>query len=88
MKKKNQFQFILVILVAVCVFACSKLNKFTDTLTQPSAREIYKREFEERPAVFSHWQAKFESAKTDSLQVNLPYAEVGSFSFLQNEVLS
>ena len=88
MKKKNQFQFILFILVVVCVLACSKLNKFTDTLTQASAREIYKREFRERPAVFSHWQAEFESAKTDSLQVNLPYAEVGSFSFLQHKVFS
>ncbi len=88
MKKKNKSLFILSILVLTCVWACSKLNQVTDAITQPSAREIYEREFQERPAVFSRWQAEFEAAKKDSLRVNLPYAEAGKFSFQQNEVLS
>ena len=86
MKKKNHFKIALLLLVLSSVFACSKLNKVTDVITKPSAREVYKREFKERPAVFSRWNAEFTRTQNDSLQVNLPYAEVGHFTSQLSQV--
>ena len=55
-------------------------------ITKPSAREVYEREFKKRPAVFSRWNAEFIQAQNDSLQVNLPYAEVGHFTSQLSQV--
>ncbi|WP_121665908.1 M23 family metallopeptidase [Mesonia aquimarina] len=77
MKKKNNLCYLL--FFSIIVISCSKLNSVTDAITKPNARKIYSREFNDRQPVFDRWEEDFEKAKHDSLQVNLPYAEKGTF---------
>ncbi|MDR6299590.1 M23 family metallopeptidase [Mesonia maritima] len=77
MKKKNILPFL--VLFSIIVISCSKLNSVTDAITNPNARKIYSREFKDRQPVFDRWKENFENAKQDSLQINLPYAEKGTF---------
>lgn len=68
------------------VLNCSELKKVTDIVTQPTAREIYQREFENQPALLQNWENQFESAQQDSTEVFLPYAETGKFYPASNQI--
>lgn len=70
----------LIISVIVVTTSCSRLNKVTDLVTNPSAREKYQREFEENDRAFAAWQKEFDKAVLDSITVSLPYSEFGNFS--------
>jgi len=70
----------------IVVCNCSQLQKVTDIVTQPTAREIYKREFDNQPALLQNWENQFESAQQDSTEVLLPYAEVGKFYPASNQI--
>lgn len=61
------------------VISCSQFNKVTDFITNPSARELYEREFEESPETFAIWEEVGKQALRDSITVHLPYAEIGVF---------
>lgn len=65
---------------------CSGIQKVTDTITNPTAREIYKREFKENEQAYSNWQAAYQAALNDSILVNLPYGEKGKFNPFADEV--
>ncbi|MBY8961282.1 peptidoglycan DD-metalloendopeptidase family protein [Flavobacterium sp. D11R37] len=76
---------LLIFLVLQCS-GCSGIQKVTDTITNPTAREIYKREFRDNEQVYNNWQAAYQTALTDSTTVSLPYVEKGKFSTDINEV--
>ncbi len=59
--------------------SCRQIIKVTDVITQPSAREIYARDFKEDSLHFAHWQQVFELALQDSTSITLPYLESGRF---------
>jgi len=84
MKKKNNLIALSVLFIVS--IGCAKFTKVTDAITQPSAREIYQREFKSREAVFNAWQNTFLRGKEDSLSINLPYAETGHFSTHLSEI--
>jgi murein DD-endopeptidase MepM/ murein hydrolase activator NlpD len=86
MKNKSIFSLLLIVLLVVLVWNCSQLQKVTDIVTQPSAREIYQREFENQKAVFQNWENQFKNAQLDSTEVLLPYAEKGKFYPNSNQV--
>ena len=80
-------------IIAACVgfltiASCSKIASVTDVITKPSARQIYKREFKDNKELFADWENAFEKAKSDSIQISLPYGEKGTFNPQQNLVYS
>ncbi|WP_424492538.1 peptidoglycan DD-metalloendopeptidase family protein [Salinimicrobium sp. GXAS 041] len=82
MKKKQTVLQIFagVIFIALVISSCSRINKVKDLVINPSAREIYSREFKENPQQYAIWEKQAENALFDSLAVNLPYAENGIFT--------
>ncbi|WP_194527842.1 peptidoglycan DD-metalloendopeptidase family protein [Zobellia roscoffensis] len=58
---------------------CKQVRKATDLITNPSARELYAREFEDDSVHFSQWERAFEASRNDSLQIDLPYSETGTY---------
>ncbi len=75
MKKKLLF-FILAVMLTIA--GCSKITKITDSITNPSAREIYHRDAKDL-MLYEQWDKAYAAALTDSLQVPLPYVENGKF---------
>lgn len=69
-----------ILLLAITVGSCSRLNKARDLITKPSAKEVYEREFKEAPDLYALWESEAADALFDSVAVNLPYAEKGFFT--------
>jgi murein DD-endopeptidase MepM/ murein hydrolase activator NlpD len=70
---------LLIILTAVILTGCSQLNKSSDYITNPTAKEVYKRDFNLSDSLFTLWNNQVDLALKDSVQVELPYAEKGKF---------
>ena len=66
--------------------ACSKLTKATDFITQPTAREVYARNFKSDSLPYIFWNMAFKEALQDSLHINSPYQETGKFNAKINPV--
>lgn len=82
MKKINYS--LAIILIAVLSISCSEIRSVTDIVTQPTARELYKREFKDSLWKFDEWQSNANRALKDSLFIDLPYNEIGKFSTYNN----
>ncbi|WP_416445378.1 peptidoglycan DD-metalloendopeptidase family protein [Leeuwenhoekiella sp. A16] len=76
MKIKN---LILLLIGIIFLNACSKLTKATDIFTNPTARELYKRDFVTDTIQFNIWQQAYKNAFADSLSIKLPYLEEGHY---------
>ncbi|MDT0649113.1 M23 family metallopeptidase [Autumnicola edwardsiae] len=70
---------LLIVLTAVILTGCSQLNKASDYITNPTAKEVYKRDFNLSDSLFTLWNNQVDLALKDSVQVELPYAEKGKF---------
>lgn len=84
MKKKFITYPLFAFLAIICVFGCSEIRTVADVISNPSAREIYRREFKNKEEIFSQWQFYYENAFNDSLEVKLPYGEKGQFVANEN----
>ncbi|WBL22617.1 M23 family metallopeptidase [Zunongwangia sp. HRR-M8] len=71
--------FVYYILVAAFFASCSRLNKATDFITNPSAKEVYKRDYNISDELFTIWEQQHDLGLKDSLKIDLPYAENGHF---------
>lgn len=68
------------LLLIFLLAGCSEINKASDFLTNPSAREIYHRDFKINDELFALWEnEKEKSIENDSAFINLPYQESGRF---------
>ena len=77
---KKAYIFISVSLILLLIVAsCSKIRKITDDIVQPTAREVYKRDFKGPDSLFTAWQLAFKKAALDSSTVSAPYGESGKF---------
>lgn len=81
MKRKHTTNQILIGILGLLLvsISCSRISQATDFITNPSAKEIYEREFKTSPELFSYWEAQGQRAFQDSVFVSLPYSEVGKF---------
>lgn len=70
---------LLTLCMSLFLTSCKEVQKFTDIFTNPSAREVYGRTHQ-KDSNFTKWQATFQKALKDSLFINIPYLEVGTFS--------
>jgi murein DD-endopeptidase MepM/ murein hydrolase activator NlpD len=74
----KQFKIISLLLILL-ISGCSQFNKASDLLTNPTAKEQYKRDLEISDELFQIWKNTAEIAFRDSIAINLPYAETGKF---------
>ena len=70
---------ILSLFLILIISGCSQVNKAADFITNPTAKEKYKRDLKVSDELFSIWENSVEIAFQDSVSVNLPYAETGKF---------
>ena len=75
----NLKKSIYYLIIALICTSCSRLNKATDFITNPSAKEIYKRDYNISDQLFSLWEEQIKIGLQDSLKIELPYAESGKF---------
>ena len=68
--------------------SCNKITKVTDFITQPTAREMYGREFKNDSLPYKLWNKAFVNALKDSLVIESPYLETGKFIPLNLPVYS
>jgi murein DD-endopeptidase MepM/ murein hydrolase activator NlpD len=73
-------KLLLLITIVVVSMGCRQIQKATDVITNPTAREVYARNFEKENIQFQAWKAAYTRAKNDSLEVKLPYTESGTFN--------
>ncbi len=78
--KKIIIYSIAAVLLLFIALRCNGITKVTDAITNPSARQVYAREFKGREAAYSAWDKAYKSAIADSLTVVLPYGEAGAFN--------
>lgn len=76
--KKRFWYFSIFILVVF--FGCEEVQKAADVVIQPTAREVYERNFKKNDSLLLQWKNAFEISKNDILQITLPYSESGIFS--------
>lgn len=74
-------------LIGILLVACKEVRKITDVVTNPTARELYSRNFPRDSQDFKNWQGDFERALLDSLIIELPYAEKGISDSMQNRTV-
>lgn len=87
MKKRNLILPLAVAVLLLLVFACnscSGITKVTDVITNPTAREVYAREYRDNKPAFEAWASAYDAALADSLAIALPYGERGAFTPWQN----
>ncbi len=75
MKQINILSLFLIIIIS----GCSQINKASDFITNPTAKEQYKRDFNVSDELFQIWENLAETAFQDSIEISLPYAETGKF---------
>lgn len=78
MRKTLQIKVLLISLVLL-ITACSQINKASDFITNPSAKEKYQRDFDISDELFGLWESRVDLALQDSVNIQLPYAETGNF---------
>lgn len=80
MSLSSKIKACIFLLFMVMIYSCKQIRKVTDVIVQPTARELYAREFENLDSLrFNSWQQAYKLAKADSLQIRLPYAEQGQY---------
>ncbi|TKD62563.1 M23 family metallopeptidase [Flavobacterium sp. ASW18X] len=81
-----RYCLILALFLALC--SCKQMTSLSDAITQPSAREVYERNYSLENKAYAAWQNAFANALNDSVIINLPYKQVGKFSSVEPTVLS
>src|SRR5690606_14226623 len=84
---KNSFWYFLIFILIVS-FGCEEVQKAADVVIQPTAREVYERNFKKDDSLLLLWKNAFEISKKDILQITLPYSESGIFSEVNFNVYS
>lgn len=81
------YRALLITIILILIVSCKQVTKVTDIITQPSAREVYERDFKEDTLLFARWQDAFSRAIKDSVSIKLPYLEQGHFLKNRTEAL-
>lgn len=76
---KNSFWYFSIFILVIS-FGCEEVKKAADVVIQPTAREVYERNFKKDDSLLLQWKNAFEISKKDILQITLPYSESGVFS--------
>ncbi|MBJ7879370.1 M23 family metallopeptidase [Gelidibacter salicanalis] len=66
--------------IGICLYGCSQVQRATDFITKPSARELYTRTLDTAGVSETLWNDAFQDAKANQLQVPIPFV-IASQSF-------
>jgi len=74
-------------LFTLAIVSCNQIQKATDAITQPTAREVYARGFKKNDSMYNSWNTAFAKAyqkkvlsKDHNVLSGLPYTTVGNYS--------
>ncbi len=70
---------ITLLIALLSLGSCKQVQQVSDAFVKPSPREVYARNFGTDHLTYSQWRKSFESTLKDSLHIDLPYVEAGSF---------
>lgn len=70
---------IIIPLLILTIYGCSQINKASDFITNPTAKEKYQRDYNISDELFKLWETQLAVAFQDSIQIDLPYTENGKF---------
>lgn len=70
------------------VMSCEQIQKATDVVTNPTAREVYERNFKKGDSLYMQWDEAFQKAQQDSIWATLPYVESGVYTLNYTAVYS
>lgn len=76
----NYKTLFVLMLFGILILGCKQVRKVADVIVQPTAREVYERNFSKKDSLLLRWKNAFENSKRDSIQITLPYSESGVFS--------
>jgi len=89
------YRHIICIFLAIAGASCSQIQKATDVITQPTAREVYARNFDKDDVQYKRWDYAFAKAYTDSTAstfalapVDIPFASSGTFKIKNSTPLT
>lgn len=86
--KMQGWKIIILPVLGLLVISCSQLNKATDLITNPTAKERYQRDFKISDELFLIWKNQEMLALNDSVKINTPYFQEGYFKPRTFPVLS
>ena len=72
--------YFITLFFGMMLIGCKQVRKAADVIVQPTAREVYERNFSKNDSLLLQWKTAFKNAKHDSIQITLPYSESGIFS--------
>lgn len=73
----QRLKFISLVLAILVIAGCSQLNKASDLLTNPTAKERYQRDFGISDELFQIWEDQLQMALRDSVDIDLPFLQAG-----------
>ncbi|WP_179346055.1 M23 family metallopeptidase [Winogradskyella ursingii] len=82
---KSHFRFVLVFIVLA---SCKQVQKVSDAITNPSAREIFERTFENNDTLVKRYEFLYSNAKKNRLKLELPSVLSAKSDSLDFRVLS
>ncbi len=75
----QRLKITLILLTFILVSGCSQLNKATDLITNPTAKERYKRDLKVSDELFRIWEDQHLLALSDSVKIETPFLQAGYF---------
>lgn len=75
----QRLKITLLLLTIIFLAGCSQLNKATDLITNPTAKERYKRDFKVSDELFRIWEDQIALALSDSVKIETPFLQAGHF---------
>ncbi|QED38310.1 M23 family metallopeptidase [Antarcticibacterium arcticum] len=84
----QRWKLIIIPVLLLFFISCSQLNKATDLITNPTAKERYKRDLKISDELFLLWENQGTLALQDSVKIKTPYFQEGHFKPKTFPVLS
>jgi murein DD-endopeptidase MepM/ murein hydrolase activator NlpD len=76
----KKFIYFTSIACLLLFWGCNQIQKVTDAITKPTARELYERDFEKEDPTLLAWKTAYKKSLKDTIKIPLPYTESGVFS--------
>ncbi len=78
MPKMKILKYLSLLILAILA-GCSQINKASDFIANPTAKQKYQRDFDISDELYALWESQADSALQDSISIDLPYSEQGKF---------
>ncbi|MGB3608012.1 M23 family metallopeptidase [Psychroserpens sp.] len=79
---------ILNLILCLLLASCQQVQKVTDAIVNPSAKEVFERQFKNNDLLLEHYQARYEKAKQNTLVLELPSSITSSVDSSDFKILA